>query len=170
MADPCNNKKDASIKASKRTNHLREISSSASTVADGTSSETASGTEPGTHAFLETLFGILLTDIVILKKDIDAEINGHTREVNEMGEQVANLELTSDAPAEELDAHHCELLELQDKHAELHYQVEDLDNRCQRTNIRIKGVLLRAAVGDLEDGVFRLFHHVGPELACRKSC
>ncbi|KAJ1167516.1 hypothetical protein NDU88_007907 [Pleurodeles waltl] len=83
-----------------------------------------------------------------LNKTLQKEIKGLTKDMSEL---VDNLERASDAQEEELDGHQREILELQDKNEELRYQVEDLENQSWRANIQIKGVLLQAARGDLED-------------------
>ncbi|KAJ1190065.1 hypothetical protein NDU88_006804 [Pleurodeles waltl] len=46
-----------------------------------------------------------------------------TKEINELGNRVSGLERTGDAQGEELDSHRYEILVLQDKNAELRYQV-----------------------------------------------
>ncbi|KAJ1155157.1 hypothetical protein NDU88_007892 [Pleurodeles waltl] len=118
------------------------------------------------HAlFLETLFGALCTDIATLKQDLLKDIKGLTKDMNELGDWVDTLERTSEAQGEELDGFQCETLELQDKNAELRYQVKVLENRTWRANIRIKRVTLQAAGGNLKDYTRRLFHHIAPELA-----
>ncbi|KAJ1090836.1 hypothetical protein NDU88_003964 [Pleurodeles waltl] len=74
------------------------------------------------------------------------------------------LEQAQDAREEELDCHRRELLALQDKNQELQYQIEDLGNRCRRSNIRIKGVSSQAVTGKLEDFIEHLFRYVAPDL------
>ncbi|KAJ1215038.1 hypothetical protein NDU88_002648 [Pleurodeles waltl] len=119
--------------------------------------------EPVTLTFLETLFGAISADIAILKQHLAKDIKELTKDMNELGDRVDTLERTSDTQGKELDGHQRELLELQDKNAELRYQVEDLENRSRRANIRIEGVPLQAAGGYLEDYTHRLFHHIAPE-------
>ncbi|KAJ1117583.1 hypothetical protein NDU88_005781 [Pleurodeles waltl] len=74
------------------------------------------------------------------------------------------LEQTHDAREEELDCHRRELLTLQDKNQELQCQLDDLENRLRRSNIRIKGVPAQAVTGALEDFVVCLFCHLAPAL------
>ncbi|KAJ1110320.1 hypothetical protein NDU88_007673 [Pleurodeles waltl] len=93
------------------------------------------------------------------------DIKGLTKEMNELGDPVSRFEQTSDAQGEELDAYPCEILEFQDKNPELQYQVEDLENRSRRANIRIKGVPLQAARGNLKECVRKLFHLIVLELS-----
>ncbi|KAJ1109406.1 hypothetical protein NDU88_006767 [Pleurodeles waltl] len=168
MAGPPTNKNDIPIRdlhTKPRVDHHEETISLAPLTTDGNATGVVEDAEPVTCDFLETLFGALRTDIATLKQDITADIKGLTKEMNELGDWVSNLEQTSDAHGEELDAHRCELLDLRDKNAELRSQVEDLKNRSRMAKIRIKGVPLQAAGGNLEVYVRRLFHHIVPEFA-----
>ncbi|KAJ1177717.1 hypothetical protein NDU88_002969 [Pleurodeles waltl] len=71
--------------------------------------------------------------------------------MNELEDQVAGLERSSEVQGEELDAHRRKILDVHNKNSELRYQVEDLEIRARRANIRTKGVLLQAAGVNLED-------------------
>ncbi|KAJ1198207.1 hypothetical protein NDU88_002051 [Pleurodeles waltl] len=93
-------------------------------------------TEPVTQTFLESLFGALRADIAALKQDLTKDSKGHTKNMNELGDHVETLECTADAQVEELDAYLRQILELQDRNAELRYQVKDLENCSRRANIR----------------------------------
>ncbi|KAJ1166049.1 hypothetical protein NDU88_006459 [Pleurodeles waltl] len=108
---------------------------------------TTGDTEPVTLTFQESLFGALCTDIATLKQDLTKDIKGLTKDMNELGDRVDTLERAGETQGEPLDAYRCETLELQDRNVELRYQVEDLEKRSRRANIRIKGVLLQAAEG-----------------------
>ncbi|KAJ1192202.1 hypothetical protein NDU88_001514 [Pleurodeles waltl] len=98
----------------------------------------------------------------MLKRDIAADIKDRKKEVIDLGQREDSVEQTQDAREEELDCHRRELLTLQDKNQGLQYQIEDLENRSRRSNIRIKGIPAQAVAGPLEDFVVRLFRHVGP--------
>ncbi|KAJ1123929.1 hypothetical protein NDU88_002396 [Pleurodeles waltl] len=100
----------------------------------------------------------------MLKWDIVADIKDLKKEVIDLGHRVDSVEQTQDAREEELDCHRRELLTLQDKNQDLQYQIEDLENRSCRSNIRIKGIPAQAVAGSLEDFVVRLFRHVAPSL------
>ncbi|KAJ1181757.1 hypothetical protein NDU88_006957 [Pleurodeles waltl] len=119
---------------------------------------------PLTRAFREQLFESLRDDLATLKREIAADIKDLKREVIDLGQRVDTMEQAQDTREEELDCHRRERLSLQDKNQELQYQIEDLEIRSRRSNIRIKGVLTQAVVGPLEDFVVRLFHHVAPVL------
>ncbi|KAJ1081492.1 hypothetical protein NDU88_001674 [Pleurodeles waltl] len=94
-------------------------------------------TELVTRTFMESLFGALCTDIATLKQDLARDIKGLTKDMNEVGDCVDTLERSSNTQVEELDAYRCEILELQDRNADLGYQMEDQENRSRRANIRI---------------------------------
>ncbi|KAJ1162091.1 hypothetical protein NDU88_002569 [Pleurodeles waltl] len=72
--------------------------------------------------------------------EIAADVKDLERELVDLGQRVNTLEQTHDAQEEELDCHRRELFTLQDKNQELQYQLNDLENRSRRSNIRIKGV------------------------------
>ncbi|KAJ1079970.1 hypothetical protein NDU88_000192 [Pleurodeles waltl] len=120
------------------------------------------------HAFLETLFGALPMDSATIKQDNTTDIKGRMKDMNELGDREASLEQTCETQGEELDAHCHKILDLQDKNTELQYQVEDPENMSRTANIRIKGIPLQAARGNLEEYVRRLFHHVVLELALKE--
>ncbi|KAJ1198224.1 hypothetical protein NDU88_002067 [Pleurodeles waltl] len=119
---------------------------------------------PLTRAFMEQLFESLHDDLATLKQEITANIKDLKREVIDLGQRVDTVEQAQDAREEELDCHRREILTLQDKNQELQYQIEDLENRSHRSNIRIKGVLTQVIVGPLEDFVVRLFRQKAPAL------
>ncbi|KAJ1135505.1 hypothetical protein NDU88_001944 [Pleurodeles waltl] len=100
-------------------------------------SDTIISTELFTLTFLESLFEALRADITTLKQDRTRDIKGLTKDMNELGDRVDTLKRTADTQGEELDAHRREILELQNRNADLRYQVEDLENRSRRANIRI---------------------------------
>ncbi|KAJ1217494.1 hypothetical protein NDU88_005088 [Pleurodeles waltl] len=119
---------------------------------------------PLMRAFMEQLFESLLNDLATLKREIAADIKDLKREGIDLGQRVDTVEQAQDARKDELDCHRRELLTLQDKNQELQYQIEDLENRSRRSNIRIKGVPTQAIAGPLEDFVVHLFLHVAPAL------
>ncbi|KAJ1163054.1 hypothetical protein NDU88_003517 [Pleurodeles waltl] len=84
--------------------------------------------------------------------------------MSDLEQRVDSLERVHDNQDEEMEEHRCEILSLRDKTADLTYQLEDLENRSRRCNIRIKGVPLQVDVRRLKDYVLRLFHHVAPDL------
>ncbi|KAJ1117508.1 hypothetical protein NDU88_005707 [Pleurodeles waltl] len=95
---------------------------------------------PLTRTFMEHLFGSLRETFATMKQDIAAEVKDLRREVTDLGQHVDTLEQTHNAWEEEIDSHRRELLALQDKSQELQYQLEDLENRSEQSNIRIKGM------------------------------
>ncbi|KAJ1197662.1 hypothetical protein NDU88_001518 [Pleurodeles waltl] len=119
---------------------------------------------PLTRAFMEQLFGSLCEDFAMLKRDIAADIKDLKKEMIDLGQRMDSVEQTQDVREEELDCHRRELLTLQDKNQDLQYQLEDLENRSRRSNIRLKGIPAKAVTGSLEDFVVRLFRHVAPSL------
>ncbi|KAJ1174574.1 hypothetical protein NDU88_006394 [Pleurodeles waltl] len=127
MAGPCTHKKDASIRdlltrpISKKEDHHEESTSLAPLTTDGDATGVVDNAEPATHAFLETFFGALRTDITTLKQDITEDIKGLMKEMNELGDRVSGLQQTTYAHGGELDAHHHEILDLRDTNAELRY-------------------------------------------------
>ncbi|KAJ1116629.1 hypothetical protein NDU88_004835 [Pleurodeles waltl] len=84
-----------------------------------------------------------------LDREIATEVKELRREVGDLGQQVDTLEQAQDAQEEEIDSHRRELLILQERNLELQYQLEDLENRSRRSNIRIKGIPIRAVSGSL---------------------
>ncbi|KAJ1099999.1 hypothetical protein NDU88_005089 [Pleurodeles waltl] len=163
MVVPQSHKKDASIsdlfmkvsgKGTAQTNDNAQPAQS-STISDSIIS--TDDTEPVTRTFLESLFGALRTDIATLKQVL-------AKDMNKLGDRVDTL----DHSGEELAAHQREILELQDRNTDLRSQVEDLENRSRRADIRIKGVLLQATGGNLEENTSRLFHHIAQDLAPHK--
>ncbi|KAJ1192044.1 hypothetical protein NDU88_001356 [Pleurodeles waltl] len=74
------------------------------------------------------------------------------------------MERTCDRQEEDLDLHRQEIITLQDSNRDLHYRLEDLENKSRRSNIRIRGVPVQAIVGPLKGFVIRLFKYVGPAL------
>ncbi|KAJ1108208.1 hypothetical protein NDU88_005590 [Pleurodeles waltl] len=144
----------------KKTDRLEEATQPEKLIALDTA-VSPNDTEPDTRTFLEALFGALLSDITTLKQDLTKDIQGLTKDINELGDPRANC----DAQGEELDSHRREILELQEENTDLQYQVEDLEKQSQRANIRIKGVPVGAAGGNLEDYTRRLIHSIAPELA-----
>ncbi|KAJ1108826.1 hypothetical protein NDU88_006196 [Pleurodeles waltl] len=107
----------------------------------------------------------LFEDITELKCDIAAKVKDLQWDIDDLEQRVDNIERSSDAWEEELETQYKEFLELRDTNMELLYQPEDLKNRSQRANFRIKGVPIRAVPGSLEEYVKCLFWHVAPELA-----
>ncbi|KAJ1099764.1 hypothetical protein NDU88_004860 [Pleurodeles waltl] len=112
---------------------------------------------------MEQLFGALCRDFAILKGEIAMEVKELKQEVVELVQLVDTLKQAQDAREEELDCHRRELLTLQDKNQEMQYQIEDLENRSWRSNIRIKGVPSQPVIGKVEDFVEHLLRHVAPD-------
>ncbi|KAJ1098223.1 hypothetical protein NDU88_003339 [Pleurodeles waltl] len=83
---------------------------------------------PLTRAFMEQLFESLRDDLATLQWEIAADIKDLKRKVIDLGQCWDTVEQAHDAREEELDCHRRELLTLQDKKQELHYQIEDLEN------------------------------------------
>ncbi|KAJ1194514.1 hypothetical protein NDU88_003802 [Pleurodeles waltl] len=166
MAGRSTHKNDASIRdlltkpVGKKVDQHEETTSQEPLSADGDATGVVGDAVSVKRAFLETLFGALRTDIATLKQDSTADITSLPKGMTELGDRVSSLEQTGDTQAEELDAHRREILDLCDKNAELSYHVEDLHNRSRRATIRIKGALLQAPGGNLEDYVHRLFYHI----------
>ncbi|KAJ1213103.1 hypothetical protein NDU88_000742 [Pleurodeles waltl] len=79
-------------------------------------------------------------DFSLLKRETEAEVKDLKRDVADLGQHMNTLEQTHDAHVEELDCHRRDIIALQDKNQELQYQLEDLENRSRRSNIRIKRV------------------------------
>ncbi|KAJ1211781.1 hypothetical protein NDU88_007135 [Pleurodeles waltl] len=104
---------------------------------------------PLTRAFMEQLFESLCDDLATLKREIAADVKDLKMEVIYLGQCVDTVEQAQDAREDELDGHRRELLSLQDKNQELQYQIEDLENRSRRSNIRVKGVPTQAIAGPL---------------------
>ncbi|KAJ1128273.1 hypothetical protein NDU88_006652 [Pleurodeles waltl] len=96
---------------------------------------------------MEQLFESLCDDLATLKQEITADIKDLKRKGLDLGQHVDIVEQAQDAIEEELDCHRRELLAFPDKNQELQYQIEDLENRSRRSNIRIKGVPTQAIVG-----------------------
>ncbi|KAJ1161056.1 hypothetical protein NDU88_001544 [Pleurodeles waltl] len=69
-----------------------------------------------------------------------------------------------DAQVEELGHHRQELLSLQESNHKLQYRLADLKNKLRRSSICIRGDLMKATPGPLEDFVTRLCKHVAPAL------
>ncbi|KAJ1134304.1 hypothetical protein NDU88_000756 [Pleurodeles waltl] len=165
MAGSHPHKKDASIrdlltkKPGKRTDQSEEVTQLGQSSMTSDATKTTDDTEPVTHTFLEPLFGALCADIATLEQYFTKDIKGLTKNVNELGDRVDSLERIGETQGEELDAHRCEILELQDRNAELRYQVEDLEHQSRRADIRIKGVPLQAAGGNLERADFSTISH-----------
>ncbi|KAJ1096957.1 hypothetical protein NDU88_002087 [Pleurodeles waltl] len=106
---------------------------------------------PVTKAFMEQLFGELREDLAALRQELATTVKELKGEVTELGQRVYTVERTCEAgggtgPPKEIIA-------LQDSNRDLQYRLEDLENRSQRTNIRIRGILAQAIVGPLEDFV-----------------
>ncbi|KAJ1118025.1 hypothetical protein NDU88_006220 [Pleurodeles waltl] len=112
---------------------------------------------PVTRTFLESLFGTLRDDFATLKQDITVDMKDIQLNIGDLGLWVDSLEQTTNSQAEELEEYHRKLLELQEKNVEHQYQLEDLANGSQCSNICIRGVPLQAASENLEDYVIRLF-------------
>ncbi|KAJ1128478.1 hypothetical protein NDU88_006856 [Pleurodeles waltl] len=120
---------------------------------------------PAMRGAQHATFGTLREDIAELKRNIAAEVQDLRWDIDDLGQRVDNIERSSDAREEELETHSKELLELRDTNMELRYQLEDLENHSWRSNVRIKGVPIRAVPGLLEEYIPCLFQHVTPELA-----
>ncbi|KAJ1093009.1 hypothetical protein NDU88_006119 [Pleurodeles waltl] len=69
----------------------------------GDTARTRDEAEPVTCTFPETLFGVLHADITTLKQYLPKDIKGLTKDMNELGDRVDNLERTSETQEEELD-------------------------------------------------------------------
>ncbi|KAJ1122185.1 hypothetical protein NDU88_000688 [Pleurodeles waltl] len=104
---------------------------------DATKSQKVQGDRdaPLTRSFMEHLFGTLCRDLATLNQEIAAEVKEMKREVVELGQRIDTLEQAQDAREEELDCHRRELLTLQGKNQEMQYQIEDLENRSQCSDI-----------------------------------
>ncbi|KAJ1082951.1 hypothetical protein NDU88_003112 [Pleurodeles waltl] len=85
---------------------------------------------PFTLFFLEQLFGVLRDDFVTLKQEIATEVKDLRRDMGELGHRVDSLEQKHESCEKEMEAHHRELLEMQDKNLAVQYQLEDLESRC----------------------------------------
>ncbi|KAJ1178067.1 hypothetical protein NDU88_003316 [Pleurodeles waltl] len=107
------------------------------------------GDAPLTRYFMEHLFGTLRGDFATLKQEIAAEVKEMKQEVVELGQRIDTVEQTQNASVEELDCYRRELLTLQDKNQELHYQIEDLENRLNKSR-RTKGQQLEDDIRLLE--------------------
>ncbi|KAJ1139454.1 hypothetical protein NDU88_005826 [Pleurodeles waltl] len=88
--------------------------------------------------FLESHFGTRREGIVPIKHEVAADVKDIHRDLSELGQRVDSLE-TINSCSQELEEHRQELLHLQDKNLEPHFQLEDLENRsrnpilwCQR--------------------------------------
>ncbi|KAJ1116099.1 hypothetical protein NDU88_004318 [Pleurodeles waltl] len=92
-----------------------------------------------------------LEDIATLKQAIAVDEKGIGPDLGKLGQRINFLEQITHSRAEVLEEYRHELLELQDKNLEFQYQLEHLENRSHRLNIRIQGVPLQAMLGNLED-------------------
>ncbi|KAJ1088334.1 hypothetical protein NDU88_001492 [Pleurodeles waltl] len=125
MVGPRSHKKDASnidflMKApGKGAAQTNDDTQSGKSSAMSNSIISTDNTEPVTRTFLESLFGALCTDIATLKQDLTRDIKGLTKDVNKLGDLVDTLERTADTQGEELDPYWHEILELQDRNADL---------------------------------------------------
>ncbi|KAJ1082829.1 hypothetical protein NDU88_002994 [Pleurodeles waltl] len=90
-----------------------------------------------TPTFIEAQFSGLKEDIAALWTKVVMEIKDVRCDVVEMGQQVDTLEQGSDAKEEEHDTFRHELLEILAQNMELQLHLEDLENRCLCSNIRI---------------------------------
>ncbi|KAJ1181086.1 hypothetical protein NDU88_006297 [Pleurodeles waltl] len=79
-----------------------------------------------TYTFLETIFGTLSEDIVVLKRHMAADVKDIKWELTEMGQRIDTLETANDQREEELNTHQEEVLELHNKNKDLYYRLEDL--------------------------------------------
>ncbi|KAJ1080468.1 hypothetical protein NDU88_000667 [Pleurodeles waltl] len=91
-----------------------------------------------TRSLMGAHFASLRDDIQAVKKDLLADLQEVQRNLEEFGDRVSAVE---DHKAEcEGELLHQEVLWLQDLHTELQAHAEDLENRSQQKNIRIRGV------------------------------
>ncbi|KAJ1140238.1 hypothetical protein NDU88_006595 [Pleurodeles waltl] len=135
MSGPCSHKKDAMIRDLRRRQGKKQINPRRSfnwctQMQQAMSPDKA---KPVARPFLETLFGALCVDIAKLKQDFTKDIKDLTKDINELGDRVDGLERTSETKGEELDAHHCEILDLHVKNAELRYQRRIAGDGVSRT-------------------------------------
>ncbi|KAJ1114856.1 hypothetical protein NDU88_003086 [Pleurodeles waltl] len=119
----------------------------------------------GTRPFLESFFSMLRDDIAALKQELAADVKDFRRNMGEMEQTIDPQEQIRDSGDKELEEHRRKILILRNKAGDLNYQLEDFEKRLRRCNIRIKGVLLKADAGKLEEYVLRLFCHLAPALA-----
>ncbi|KAJ1105532.1 hypothetical protein NDU88_002937 [Pleurodeles waltl] len=120
---------------------------SSSEIAEGDESGASpeEDTAPITKVFLEWLFEVLHNDFATFKQEIAADVKDLEREMAEVGHSRTHPQGPGrgDRPAQVGDR------DLQGSNRDLQYRLEDIE---------------KAIIGNLEDFMICLFHHVTPEL------
>ncbi|KAJ1196524.1 hypothetical protein NDU88_000394 [Pleurodeles waltl] len=105
------------------------------------------------------MFESLTADIHNLKRDLSQELWQVNQGLTSVGNRVSSLEDNGMAQGQELEMLLQEVICLHEQDV-LWAQVEDLENRSHRNNVRLQGVPVDSEGIDIQDYIQALFCHV----------